>query len=134
MGRIPTSNPINRSKEVKNSIYSKYKSWYTFPEKFERRFLELLDDYARSCWHKIETQEEFVRQTMIKEEWMYISRVIDRFWSIIVIVVLGIFLLYFNYSSPFDVRFEYCPLGPGKCTNLTREMKLDQDLLQTTVN
>ncbi|XP_047475130.1 acetylcholine receptor non-alpha chain-like [Penaeus chinensis] len=102
---------------VKVNPRSKMEGAAILKDDFQRRSVEALESIQQHMEEQTQHYDETQRRTNLMEEWKFLSRVLDR----VLFILFGITTFLFNIiiltQSPFGEKFEYCPLGPGLCSD-----------------
>lgn len=86
-------------------------------DEFQRRSVEALESIQQHMEEQTLHYEDTQRRTRLVEEWKFLSRVLDRVLFILFGITTFLFNLIILTQSPFGEKFEYCPLGPGLCSD-----------------
>nr|XP_053640561.1 neuronal acetylcholine receptor subunit alpha-10-like [Cherax quadricarinatus] len=87
------------------------------PDQFQRRSLQALEGIQCLMSRQVSMQKRKTRKFLLKEEWQYVSRVMDRVLLVIFFIGTLLFHAIMLSQSPYGASFEYCSLGYGKCKN-----------------
>ncbi|XP_069961493.1 neuronal acetylcholine receptor subunit alpha-9-II-like [Cherax quadricarinatus] len=102
--------------KVKSDGADMFKVLY-LPDQFQRRSLQALEGIQCLMSRQVSMQKRKTRKFLLKEEWQYVSRVMDRVLLVIFFIGTLLFHAIMLSQSPYGASFEYCSLGYGKCKN-----------------
>ncbi|KAK7079046.1 hypothetical protein SK128_028527 [Halocaridina rubra] len=88
-----------------------------FKDAFQRRQINALEGMLKIMNHQVGQQDRSHQVSRLVEEWKYVSRVVDRILFILFAITTFLFNVLILTESPFSEEFEYCPLGPGLCSD-----------------
>ncbi|XP_018010040.2 acetylcholine receptor subunit alpha-1-A-like [Hyalella azteca] len=91
---------------------------------YERRACSAVEKLAALFEKQDSASVKAQRQSVIQDEWKFVSRTLDRLLVIVFAVIALIFNVYLLAASPFGYKFEFCPLLGG-CDDMTEHQVRD---------